>query len=75
MNLKRRKTLFHYLPVYGCISAGLSYIGIGTIAILSFLKIRDGGADESSMLAILNDTIPGRALLWIIMLGTACYIV
>ena len=68
-------TFFKYLPIYGCISTGLSYIGVGTIAMLSFLKVRDGGADESSMLAILNNVIVGKILLWVIMVGTACYIV
>lgn len=75
MATKSRNTFFQYLPIYGCISTGLSYIGVGTIAMLSFLKIREGGADESSMLAILNDVISGKILLWIIMVGTACYFV
>jgi hypothetical protein len=69
-----RSTVVKYLPIYGCISTGLSYIGVGTIAMLSFLKVRDGGADESSMLAILNEVIIGKILLWIIMVGTVCYI-
>jgi hypothetical protein len=74
MNIKT-SAFFQYLPIYGCISTGLSYIGVGTIAMLSFLKVRDGGADENSMLAILNDVIVGKILLLIIMVGTACYIV
>ena len=41
----KKKTLIHYLPVYGCIATGIIYAGIGIIAILSFLKIRHGGAD------------------------------
>lgn len=65
----------HYLPVYGCISTGLTYAGVGIIAMLSFFKVREGGADESSMLAILNDVMLGKILLWIIMVGTACYII
>ncbi|HYG20842.1 MAG TPA: DUF1206 domain-containing protein [Ohtaekwangia sp.] len=75
MNNRAKRTLFHYLPVYGCISTGLCYTGVGTIAMLSLLKVRKGGADESSMLAILNDVLIGKLLLWIIMVGTACYIV
>src|SRR5687767_11187252 len=75
MSTKAKRTFFHYLPIYGCISTGLSYAGVGTIAVLSFLKVRDGGADESSMLAILNDVVIGKVLLWIIMVGAACYIV
>jgi hypothetical protein len=75
MGEKTKKAFFNYLPVYGSIATGLSYAGVGTIAMLSFLKVRDGGADESSMLAILNEVFVGKVLLWIIMIGTACYMV
>lgn len=54
MNTKKKRTFIHFLPVYGCIATGIIYAAIGVIAILSFLKIRHGGADESSMMAILN---------------------
>ncbi len=75
MSSKREKSVFNYLPIYGCISTGLSYSGVGIIAMLSYLKLRKGGADESSMLAILNEAFVGKILLWIIMTGTACYMV
>ena len=75
MSKKAKRTIFHYLPIYGCISTGLSYVGVGTIAMLSFLKVREGGADESSMLAILNQAVFGKVLLWVIMVGAACYII
>lgn len=75
MSNKAKRTIFHYLPIYGCISTGVSYVGVGTIAMLSFLKVREGGADESSMLAILNEVIIGKVLLWVIMIGAACYII
>ena len=68
------KSFIHYLPVYGCISTGIIYLAIGVIAILSFLKIKDGGADESSLLAFLHDFVVGRIFIWIIMLGTLSYI-
>src|SRR5688572_27057924 len=71
---KKKRTLVHYLPVYGSVATGLTYVTIGTIAMLSFLKIRDGGADESSMVAILYETIAGTILVWIILLGTISYI-
>lgn len=74
-NTQKKRTIIHYLPVYGCIATGIVYTGIGVIAILSFLKIRHGGADESSMLAILNDYVIGKIFIWIILLGTVCYIV
>ena len=64
-----------YLPIYGCIATGLIYIGIGVVAILSFLKLKDGGADESSLLAYLNEYTLGKVFVWIILLGTTSYIV
>ncbi len=75
MNSNGKTTILHYLPIFGCISTGLCYTGVGTIAMLSLLRVRDGGADESSMLAILNDVVVGKILLWIIIGGTVCYMV
>jgi hypothetical protein len=71
----KKRSLARYLAVYGCFSTGMIYAAIGVIAILSFLKIRDGGADESSLLAILNENAFGKFFFWVIVLGTACYIV
>lgn len=73
--LNTQRTLVHYLPVYGSFATGLTYVTIGALAILSFLKLRDGGADESSMIAILNETFAGKILVWTILVGTICYIV
>ena len=62
-----KKTSFiRYLPVYGCFSTGIIYLAIGGIAILSFLRVRKGGADESTLLAILNDHAIGKFLFWVI---------
>jgi hypothetical protein len=74
MKNTKKRTIIRYLPVYGSIATGMIYFGIGLIAILSFLKVRHGGADESSMLAILDDYIVGKILIWVILLGTVCYI-
>jgi Domain of Unknown Function (DUF1206) len=72
---KAKRNFVCYLPIYGCISTGLIYTSIGVIAILSFLKIRHGGADESSMMAILNDYVAGKILVCVILLGSVSYIV
>lgn len=72
---KKKRTFIHYLPVYGCIATGIIYAAIGVIAILSFLKIRQGGADESSMLAILDEYVIGKIFICLILLGTLCYII
>lgn len=72
---KKKKNIIHYLPVYGCFSTGVIYTAIGVIAILSFLKLKDGGADESRFLALLNGFLVGKILLVIILTGTACWII
>lgn len=61
--------------MYGCISTGLIYAGIGVTAILSFLKIKDGGADESSLLAFLHEYDAGKLFFWAILLGTVSYVI
>ena len=74
-NIPRKRVFIHYLPVYGCIATGIIYGAIGVIAILSFLKIVDGGADENSFLAKLHKSMLGTIFIWIILLGTISYII
>ena len=68
------KSFVKYLPVYGCFSTGLIYVGVGVIAILSYLQIKKGGADESSLLAFLHESFMGKIIFWAILLGTLCYV-
>lgn len=72
---KKKKLIALSLAIYGCIATGIIYVAIGVIAILSFLKIKKGGADESSLLVFLNDYLVGKILIWIILLGTLSYII
>lgn len=72
---KKKKFLVRYLPIYGCIATGLIYLAIGVIAILSFLKLKEGGADEGSVLAFLNNFLAGKIFVWIILLGAVSYII
>jgi hypothetical protein len=72
---KKKRRFVRYLPLYGCVSTGIIYIAIGVIAILSFLKLKQGGADESSLLAFLNDFMLGKQAIWLILLGTVSYII
>ena len=72
--LTGKEKFVHYLPLYGSISTGLIYLSIGVIAILSFLRLKDGGADESSLLAFLNDFFFGKILIGIIILGMAAFV-
>ena len=59
----------------GCFSTGVIYLSIGAIAILSFLKLKQGGADEGSFFVLLNGTIAGSILNWIIIAGAVCFII
>lgn len=71
---KEKRFFIRFFPIYGCISTGLIYGAIGVIAILSFLELKQGGADESSLLVFLDDFLVGKIFVWIILLGTTSYI-
>ncbi|GHA23606.1 hypothetical protein GCM10007103_00820 [Salinimicrobium marinum] len=72
---REHKNPIRYLPFYGCISTGLIYIAVGVVAILSMLRIKQGGADESSLLKYLNDYTWGKVVVWMILFGMLSYIV
>src|SRR5438128_8007250 len=72
---KKKRPFVHYFAVWGCISTGLLYAAIGIIAILSFLRIKNGGADEGSLLVFLDKYFAGRISVMIIMLGMVSYII
>lgn len=72
---KHQRPFAHYLAVYGCVSTGVLYMAIGVIAILSFLRLKQGGADESNLVALLTDSFPGRIAVWFILLGMVSYLV
>ncbi|TDH20673.1 DUF1206 domain-containing protein [Segetibacter sp. 3557_3] len=69
-----KRSFVRMLAVYGCISNGLLYTFIGVIALLSFFKLQDGGADESSLMAFLRKSTAGTIIIWIIVLGLLSYI-
>src|SRR5690606_28780249 len=67
--------LVHSLPVFGCSSTELIYLGKGLNALLSLFKSKTGGADESSMLEFLNKFIIGQIIEWRNLVGTLSDIV
>lgn len=75
MKRRKNKPFAHYLAMWGCICTGIVYTGIGIIAILSFLKIKRGGADESSMLVYLDGFLVGKICVWLILSGMISYII
>jgi hypothetical protein len=72
---KTKRSFAHYFAMYGNISTGVVYTAIGVIAILSFLRLKQGGADESNLVAYLNDYFMGRIAVWFILLGMVSYII
>jgi hypothetical protein len=76
MGLLPRKTkVLKILTLVGCFSTGIIYSAIGIIALLSFLRLKKGGADESSFFVLLNGFIAGRILNWLIIFGALCFII
>lgn len=75
MNKPEKAThIVHWLAKFGCIAIAIVYAMIGVVAILSFLKIKDGGADEGSVLVFLSDVPFGKVVIAIIFLGMLCFI-
>ncbi len=70
----KKRSFVRLLAAYGCISNGILYSFIGVIAILSFFKLKDGGSDESSLMAFLRQSTLGTVIIWIIVLGLLSYI-
>jgi NADH:ubiquinone oxidoreductase subunit 6 (subunit J) len=70
-----KRKLLKALTLIGCFSTGIIYGSIGVIAILSFLKLKQGGADENSFFVLLDGFVLGRVLNWIIILGAVCFVI
>ncbi len=74
MNRSKKLNLIRLLPRYGSYATGLIYVLIGAVALLSLLQLREGGADESSILAILNDSIVGKVCIGFILIGLLSFV-
>jgi hypothetical protein len=75
MQRQRTNRLLKLLTLIGSFSTGIIYASIGVIAILSFLKLKQGGADENSFFVLLGSFIAGRILNWILIAGSTCLII
>src|SRR5215203_248848 len=69
-----KNKLLKLITLIGCFATGIIYAAIGTIAILSFLKLKKGGADEGSFFVLLDGFVAGRILNWMIIFGAVCFI-
>jgi hypothetical protein len=70
----RKEKFLKAITFTGCFSTGIIYAAIGVIALLSFFKLKKGGADESSFFVLLNSFLAGRILNWVIIIGSLCFI-
>ena len=63
------------LTLIGCFSTGIIYGSIGVIAILSFFKLKQGGADENSFFVLMDGFVAGQFLNWALIVGALCFII
>lgn len=76
MKAKKRTTpFFEQLARAGCFSTAIVYAMIGVVALLSLFRLKDGGADEASILRFLEDVPLGKIVIGIILLGMVAYII
>ena len=75
MQQNRRYKLLKVLTLCGCFATGIIYAAIGVIALLSFFRLKEGGADENSFFVLLNSFVLGKIVNWVIILGAVCFIV
>ncbi|HEY6956881.1 MAG TPA: DUF1206 domain-containing protein [Flavisolibacter sp.] len=75
MEREKKRNILKALTLIGCFSTGIIYVSIGVIALLSFMRLKRGGADESSFFVLLNGTVAGSIVNWIIIAGAVCFII
>jgi hypothetical protein len=74
MKRSSKVKLLKALTLVGCFSTGVIYGSIGVIALLSFFKLKEGGADEGSFMVLLDNFVAGRILNWLIIAGAISFI-
>jgi hypothetical protein len=75
MQKKKKRPFIKYLGAFGIVSTGIIYVAVGIIAILSFLRLKQGGADEGSFLVYIDKFLAGRILILVILSGMISYII
>lgn len=70
---KLRIRLVYFLARWGCFSIGVVYLLIGVVSLLSLLGLKDGGADEDSILDSLRALPLGELLIWLLIGGLIGY--
>lgn len=74
--LKKRSPLFVFkLARAGAIAIGIVYVMIGVIALLSLMRVRYGGASESSVLNLMDKVPFGKVAIALVFLGLVSYVI
>lgn len=72
----KEKSLFIYkLAKAGAIAIGIVYAMIGVIALLSLMRLKNGGADQSGILNLLSNIPLGEVIVAVIFFGLMAYII
>jgi hypothetical protein len=58
---------------FGCIATAVVYVLLGLFALLSLLRLKNGGADEASILKFFEDVQLGKVVISVILLGMLAY--
>lgn len=58
---------------FGCVATAVVYVLLGLFALLSLFRLKDGGADEASVLKFFEDVQLGKVVISIILLGMLAY--
>ena len=66
---------FRQLARFGCMATAIVYGMIGVVALMSLFRLRHGGADEASILKLLEDVPLGKVVITIIFAGMIAYII
>ncbi|EJF08660.1 DUF1206 domain-containing protein [Pontibacter sp. BAB1700] len=71
---KKYRKIAQWLARYGCVSIGLVYVLLGSMAILSLFGRSEDDADEERALDYLLEYTLGEILVWVVLIGMVGYI-
>lgn len=73
---KKNQSIFVYkLARAGAVAIGIVYTLVGVVALLSLMQVRRGGAEEASVIALMDKIPMGRVVIALIFLGLVAFII
>ena len=70
---KSPPVFYRQLARFGCVATAIIYIMLGLFALLSLFRLKEGGADEASILKFFEGVQFGKIVISIIILGMLAY--